>query len=30
MKGGPFEPEMSQDLVMVVTASDEHDENELD
>ena len=30
MKGGPFEPEMSQDLVMVLTANDERGENELD
>ncbi len=30
MKGGPFETEMSQDLVMVLTANDERGENELD
>ncbi len=29
MKGGPFEPEVSQDLIMVFRANDEDDENEL-
>ena len=30
MKGGPFEPGNSQDLIMVLRANEEHDENELD